>query len=96
MMRTNCIVAAIFILGLSACNNTKEDKKVTETRVDDLENLEGTISDDIIMTDTSTDEGPLEAAPPVEVKEKAKSEEKPEENADVPSPEVAVEKAATE
>ncbi|WP_373475447.1 hypothetical protein [Sphingorhabdus sp.] len=96
MMRTNYIVAAILILGLSACSDTKEDKKVTETRVDDLENLEGTISDDIIITDTSTDEGPLEAAPPVEVKENAKSGEKPEENADVPAPEVAVEKAATE
>lgn len=96
MMRTNCIVAAILILGLSACNNAKEDKKVTETRVDDLENIEGTISDDIIMTDTSTDEGPFEAALPVEVKEKAKSEEKPEENADEPAPVAAVEKAATE
>jgi hypothetical protein len=31
--------------------------------MDDLDSLEGTISDDMINTDQSTDEPPLEAAP---------------------------------
>lgn len=96
MMRTNSIIAAIFLIGLSACNNTKEDKKVTETRMDDLESLQGTISDDMIITDTSTDEGPLEAAPPAETKEKSQTEEQPKENTDVSVPDDNVEKAATE
>lgn len=95
-MRNTCIIAAILLSSLSACGDSKEDKKVTETRVDDLESLEGTISDDMIVTDTSTDEGPLEAPPPVAVKEKAEPDEKPPENAEVSVPDVAVEKAETE
>lgn len=47
---------------LSACGGNSEDNKVTETRMDDLDSLEGTISDDMINTDESTDESPLESA----------------------------------
>ena len=48
---------------LSACGGSAEDNKVTETRMDDLDSLEGTISDDMINTDESTDEAPVDAAP---------------------------------
>ena len=48
---------------LSACGGTSENGAATETRMDDLDSLEGTISDDAINTDQSTEEGPMEAAP---------------------------------
>lgn len=46
-----------------ACGGTTDNGAATETRMDDLDSLEGTISDDAINTDRSTDEGPIEAAP---------------------------------
>ena len=48
------VFASLSLLG--ACSNDTEDNKVTETRMDDLDSIEGTISDDIIDTDQSTDE----------------------------------------
>lgn len=59
------IIAPAFaaLLALSACGGSKEDNQVTETRMDDLDSLEGTISDDMINTDESTDEAPVEATP---------------------------------
>lgn len=53
---------------------SKEDSKVTQTQMDDIDSLEGTISDDMINTDESTETAPLDAAP-VEVA-KPKSEKK--------------------
>jgi hypothetical protein len=53
---------AVFLL-MSACGSSKEDNQVTETRMDNLDSLEGTISDDMINTDESTDEAAVEAAP---------------------------------
>jgi hypothetical protein len=56
--------AAIACLAmLSACGGNAEDNQVTETRMDDLDSLEGTISDDMINTDESTDEAPVDAPP---------------------------------
>lgn len=51
------------LLALTACGGGKEDNQVTETRMDDIDSLEGTISDDAINVDASTDEAPVEAAP---------------------------------
>lgn len=51
------------LLLVSACGSSKEDNQVTETRMDNLDSLEGTISDDMINTDESTDEAPVEPAP---------------------------------
>jgi hypothetical protein len=59
---TPCVLAASLAM-LSACGGSTEDNAVTETRMDDLDSLEGTISDDMINTDESTDEAPVEAAP---------------------------------
>jgi|GWRWMinimDraft_5_1066013.scaffolds.fasta_scaffold18896_2 hypothetical protein len=54
---------AFALLALAACGGAKEDNQVTETRMDDIDGLEGTISDDAINIDASTDEAPVEAAP---------------------------------
>jgi hypothetical protein len=62
-MRFHLIVPAITLLALTACGGSKEDNQVTETRMDDIDSLEGTISDDAINLDESTDEAPLEVAP---------------------------------
>lgn len=59
---------------LHACGGSGEDSKVTETRMDDLDSVEGTISDDMVNTDQSTDEAPLEAAAPADAKPKAKDD----------------------
>lgn len=76
MRLTILIPAAAAMLLLSACGGTKEDNQITETRMDDLDSLEGTISDDVMNVDESTDEAPVEAAPAaVPPKTPAKTEE---------------------
>ena len=63
-MRASYFMPALALMFLvSACGSSKEDNQVTETRMDNLDSLEGTISDDMINTDESTDEAPVEAAP---------------------------------
>lgn len=63
-MRVSYFMPALpLLLMVSACGSSKEDNQVTETRMDNLDSLEGTISDDMINTDESTDEAPVEAAP---------------------------------
>ena len=65
-MRLSRLTPALALMLLvSACGSSKEDNQVTETRMDNLESLKGTISDDMINTDESTDEAPLDAAPAV-------------------------------
>lgn len=60
-MRLSHVTPAIALLLLmSACGASKEDNQVTETRMDNLDSLEGTISDDMINTDQSTDAAPVE------------------------------------
>jgi len=63
---------ALVLLALSACGGAKEDNQVTETRMDDIDSLEGTISDDAINMDASTDDAPVEAAPAATEAPKAK------------------------
>jgi hypothetical protein len=87
---------ALALLTLSACGGNKEDNQVTETRMDDLDSLEGTISDDMINTDESTDEAPVEAAPPAEGKTSAKSEDKTADKTEEPAPAKTDDKAAAE
>lgn len=63
-MRISHFTPALAVaLLLSACGSSKEDNQVTETRMDNLDSLEGTISDDVLNVDESADEAPTEAAP---------------------------------
>lgn len=63
-MRLSIIIPVLAsMLMVSACGDQTEDNQVTETRMDDLDSLEGTISDDMINTDQLTDEAPMEGAP---------------------------------
>jgi hypothetical protein len=80
---------------LSACGGNKEDNQITETRMDDLDSLEGTISDDMINTDESTDEAPVEAAPPTEGA-KAKDDKKADDKAKEPAADKTDDKAKAE
>jgi hypothetical protein len=66
----------------------KEDSKVTQTQMDDIDSLEGTISDDMINTDESTEQAPLDAAPPPEPA-KQKTEKKEDQTAKVDVPKTA-------
>ncbi len=80
---------------LSACGGNKEDNQITETRMDDLDSLKGTISDDMINTDESTDEAPVEAAPPTE-SAKAKDDKKADDKTKEPATDKTDDKAKAE
>jgi hypothetical protein len=95
-MRCHYFVPAIALLALTACGGSKEDNQVTETRMDDLDSLEGTISDDMINTDESTDEAPVEAAPAGEAKTSVKEDKKDVSTKDESAPAETDDKAATE
>ncbi len=79
-MRRPIFIALLLTLPLlNACGGgSSEDSKVTQTRMDDIDSLKGTISDDMINTDESTDQAPLDAAAPEPaVKPAAKPDKKP-------------------
>jgi len=60
-MRRALILLAITLPTLSACGGNDADSKVTETRMDDIDSIEGTISDEMVSTDESTEMAPVEA-----------------------------------
>jgi hypothetical protein len=57
----NFTPALAMMLLLSACGGSKEDNQATETRMDNLDSLEGTISDDMINTDEAVDDVPVQS-----------------------------------
>ncbi len=61
-MRRALILMAIALPALSACGGNDADSKVTETRMDDIDSVEGTISDEMIPTDEVTEMAPVEAS----------------------------------
>jgi hypothetical protein len=77
-MRRVSIIALTLLL--AACGSG-EDSKVTETRMDDIDSLKGTISDEMVNTDELNEQPLVEAAPPATAKPKAKEAEKPGEKA---------------
>jgi hypothetical protein len=68
-MRRALIVAITLLL--AACGSS-EDSKVTESRMDDIDSLEGTISDEMVNTDELNEQPMIEAAPVPGIKPKAK------------------------
>jgi hypothetical protein len=68
-MRRAVLALLILIPAMAACGGSGEDAKVTATRIDDLDSLEGTISDE--MADT----GMLNEQPMIE--SSSDSDEKP-------------------
>lgn len=95
-MRIIFIAPALILLALTACGGSKEDNQVTETRMDDLDSLEGTISDDMINSDESTDEAPVESAPPAETKTTDSGDKDSAKKAEDAAPVKTDDKAATE
>jgi PBP1b-binding outer membrane lipoprotein LpoB len=64
-MRPLILASLLLLPMLSACSGeTAGDKKVSQTKMNDIDSLEGTINDDIINTDQTTEEAPLEASAP--------------------------------
>jgi hypothetical protein len=66
----------------------KEDK-VTQVKMDDIDSIEGTISDEMINTDESTDEAPLDNSVSADPKPKAKPAKDTKETAAKPKSDTA-------
>jgi hypothetical protein len=61
-MRRALISLALALPALSACGGGSDaDSKVTETRMDDIDSVEGTISDEMVPTDENAELAPVEA-----------------------------------
>ena len=75
-MRRASILSVTLLL--AACGGGDESK-VTETRMDDIDSLQGTISDEMVNTDELNEQAMVEAAPAATAKPKAK----PDSNAEV-------------
>ncbi len=69
----NFTPALAMMLLLSACGGSQEDNQATETRMDSLDSLEGTISDDMINTDEAVDDVPVQPSADVSVPDASKA-----------------------
>lgn len=65
-MRASMPLALLLATSALASCGSKEDSQVSEQRMDDVDSVAGTISDDMVNTDENTDEAPVDAAPPPE------------------------------
>jgi PBP1b-binding outer membrane lipoprotein LpoB len=81
-MRRALIIAITLLL--AACGSS-EDSKVTETRMDDIDSLEGTISDEMVETDELNEQPMIDTSAPAgsssAAKPKVKGDDKPEKGA---------------
>ena len=80
-------------LSLAACGGGDETK-VTETRMDDIDSLQGTISDEMVNTDELNEQAMVEAASAATAKPKAKPEDGAKPEAKI-TPAPAIEAPAT-
>jgi len=86
-MRRALILIPLASLALAACGSGS-DSKVTETRMDDIDSVEGTISDEMVPTDENAEMAPVEAsAAPAAAKPKADDKTKSEAEAEAPEAE---------
>ena len=74
-MRRALILLVFAFPALSSCGGNDADSKVTETRMDDIDSVEGTISDEMIPTDEITEMAPVDATA-APATDKAKTEDK--------------------
>lgn len=70
-MRRALILSVTLLL--AACGGGDESK-VTETRMDDIDSLQGTISDEMVNTDELNEQAMVEAAPAATAKPKAEAD----------------------
>lgn len=62
-------IALILLVTLAGCDSGNivtggKDEKVTAVSMGDIDNIEGTISDEMINTDESTDQAPIDSSAP--------------------------------
>ncbi len=93
------ILTLLLLPALSACDmfgGSSEDAQVTETRIDDLDSLEGTISDEMIDTDAVNEAPMIEAGSPDDDKSAGKKAEPKSEKKPAPKVETVPPPAAAE
>jgi hypothetical protein len=71
-MRRAVLALIVLLPALSACGGSVEDAKVTATRIDDLDSLEGTISDEMADTGSLNEQPMIDGSPDSEAKPGAK------------------------
>jgi uncharacterized protein YcfL len=81
-MRRTAIIAITLLL--AACGSS-EETKVTETRMDDIDSLEGTISDEMVDTSELNEQPMTEAEPAAKPKAKVDKPEKADKPAEKPA-----------
>jgi hypothetical protein len=68
-MRRAAIIAITLLL--AACGGSNDDSKVTTTQMDNIDNMEGTISDEMVDTDQLNEQAMVEAEPAAKPRAKA-------------------------
>ncbi len=92
MLRATIIALTLL---LAACGNG-EDSKVTETRMDDIDNMQGTISDEMVDADELNEQPMIEATPAPGAKPKGKASEDKAQDKAAPAPELKADPAVAE
>jgi hypothetical protein len=65
-MRRAIFAMLLLAPALSACDFTGQESRTVETKIDDLDSVEGTISDEMIDTDMVDESPAIEAAAPTD------------------------------
>jgi uncharacterized OsmC-like protein len=90
-MRRAIAPMLLLIAPLAACGESAVDSQVSETRIDDLDSLEGTISDEMVDTTTLNEAALIDSSSSDDDKPTAKKPEAKKEAEPEPKPEPAAE-----